>query len=127
MKKSKLLELLADIPDDGEVYIWNGFVQDWMDIGQVEEAHLCKMSNSYMREMCRLEKCHDVKDWSAQLTGKEIKEANAAWRQNYKWELNPYVTEQDVKEGRYKMKHAFILNAKTKGETTFDRFGNLSY
>ena len=31
MKNRDLIKLLENHPDDKEIYVWNGFVGDWMD------------------------------------------------------------------------------------------------
>lgn len=127
MKKSKLLELLAHIPDNGDVYLWNGFVGDWVDIGEVVESTLVKMTQESMRELCRMEECVKAKDWALQHSEEELAEIDKAYKQNYKWEFNQYVTVEDIKSGRYKQKKIFLIDAKKKGESSWDRLGSFEY
>jgi hypothetical protein len=44
-----------------------------------------------------------------------------------KWEMNPYVTLEDVEAKRYSLKKVLIHQAKVKGESTWDRMGSISY
>jgi len=127
VKKSELLKLLEDVPDNGDVLLWNGMVGDWMDIQRIAPSRMVKMTQQKMVELCRLEKCQDHRDWSYQLTAEEVADAKSAWRSNYKWEFNDYVTEDRIKAGDYKAKTVYLIDAKPRGETTWDHLGNISY
>ena len=128
MKKSKLIEILNSLKGDPEIKLWNGMVGDWMDIDpELVESDLVKMTEKYWLEACRLEECIDRKDWDYQLPPEELADLKKNYNKFCKWELNPSVYLDDVKEKRYNVKNIYILNAKTKGETAFDRLGNMSY
>ena len=130
MKKSKLIELLNAIPGNPEIKLWNGMVGDWMDISPtIVPSDLVKMNLAYWLESCRLQDCADLKNWEYQMPAEEVKKLTARHKRGdvNKWEMNPYVTLEDIKNKNYSMKTVYILNAKVKGEKTFDRFGDISY
>lgn len=128
MKKSKLIELLNSLKGDPEIKLWNGMVEDWMDIKpELIESDLVKMTEKYWLESCRLESCIDRKDWDYQLPPKELAELKKNYNKVCKWELNPFIYLDDVKEKRYDIKNIYILTAKVKGIKSYDRVGTLSY
>jgi hypothetical protein len=127
MKKAALLEMINALPDDADIRLWNGMVGDWMDIGSLVPTDLVKMSYPTFLELCRLERCQAAKDWDIVLTEDDIAELSAAYKKNYKFELNSYVTQEDVDNGRYKKKTVYLIEAKLRGVSTFDRLGDISY
>jgi hypothetical protein len=130
MKKSQLIEMLNKIKGNPEIKLWNGMVGDWMDISPtVVPTDLVKMNLEYWLEACRLEDCRDRKDWDYQMPAEEIAKLTKRHKSGKvnKWELNEYVTLEDVKSKRYALKKIYILNAKVKGEKTYDRMGDISY
>lgn len=128
MKKSKLIEMLNALPGDPEIKLWNGMVGDWMDISPaLVPSDLVKETLDHWLEMCRLEECVDRRDWTYQMPAEEIADLTKRYPKVHKWELNPYVTLDDVKKKHYNLKKIFILNAKIKGEKSYDRMGDISY
>jgi hypothetical protein len=130
MKKSQLIEMLNKIEGNPEIKLWNGMVGDWMDISPtIVPAELVKMNLKYWLESCRLEDCRDRKDWEYQMPTEEIAELTKRHNSGKvnKWELNEYVTPKDITAKRYAVKTVYILNAKIKGEKTYDRMGDISY
>lgn len=47
MRKNELLALLAGIPGDPEIVIWNGYAEDWMPIGDITQEILVRESKSH--------------------------------------------------------------------------------
>lgn len=128
MKKSKLIEMLSKIEGDPEIKLWNGYVGDWMDISpSLVETDLVKQTLKDWLEACRLEECIDRKDWTYQMPAEEVADLTKRYPKLHKWEINPYVTLEDVKKGRYSLKKIMILQAKVKGEKHYDRIGEISY
>jgi hypothetical protein len=128
MKKSKLIEMLNRLEGDPEIKLWNGMVGDWMDIDrELVPSDLVKQSLEHWLEMCRIEACKDRRDWDYQLPAEEVAALKKDYNRVNTWELNPYVTLEDVQEKRYKLKNIYILNAKTKGVKAFDRLGDIDY
>ena len=128
MKKSKLIDLLNKLEGDPEIKLWNGMVGDWMDIDpELVPSDLVKQTLTHWLEMCRVEECITRKDWDYQMPPDEVAELTKKYPKLHQWELNPYVTLEDVQEKRYQLKKIYILNAKTKGVKTFDRQGGIEY
>lgn len=129
MKKSKLIELLNTIEGDPEIKLWNGYVDDYMDIGELVRTDLVKMDLPYFIETIRLDDCRKVggEPKTFQLSPSEDQYARKCYKKHHNWEFNQYVTEDDIKAKRYKRKKVVILNAKLRGVNTFDRIGGMSY
>jgi hypothetical protein len=128
MKKSKLIEILNSIEGNPEIKLWNGFVQDYVEIDPTPvESVLTRMSLDYWLESCRLQDCIQLKDWSHQMPQEEIDQLKKNYRDVCKWEMNDFVKPEDVKSKYYKNKKVVILQAKIKGEDTFDRCGSIKY
>jgi hypothetical protein len=128
MKKSKLIEMLNAVPGDPDIKLWNGMVGDWMEIDpKLVPQDLVKETLEHWLEMCRLEECIDREDWKYQMPAEEVARLTANYPKLHKWEMNPYVSMEDVKKKNYKLKKIMILQAKVKGEKTFDRFGDITY
>jgi hypothetical protein len=128
MKKSKLIEMLNRLEGDPEIKLWNGMVGDWMDIDrELVPSDLVKQTFAHWLEMCRVEECKDRRDWDYQMPAEEVARLKKDYNKVNTWELNPYVTLEDVQEKRYSLKNIYILNAKTKGVKSFDRLGEIDY
>ena len=128
MKKSKLIAMLNALPGDPEIKLWNGMVEDWMDIDpKLVEQRLVKQTLTDWLEMCRLDDCHKRKDWEYQMPDEEVAELTKRYPKLHHWEMNQYVTQGDIDKGRYSVKPVLIMQAKRKGAKTFDRFGDISY
>lgn len=129
MKKNELIELLNNIEGNPEIKLWNGYAGDYMDLGEVIPTDLVKMRFEFFLEMCRLEHCMDTgadrKTYT--FTHDEIVELRKNYKDNYEWEYNEYVTDEDIQKKQYTRKRVMILNAKTRGKKTFDRIGQLEY
>lgn len=128
MKKSKLIEMLNRLEGDPEIKLWNGMVGDWMDISkELVPSDLVKQTLEHWLEMCRVQECRERRDWDYQLPDEEVAALKKDYNRINTWELNPFVTLEDVQEKRYKLKNIYILNAKTKGVKAFDRLGDIDY
>jgi hypothetical protein len=44
-----------------------------------------------------------------------------------KWEMNGYVTEDDIKSKRWKRKKVYLISPKLRGERSMDRIGVVEY
>ena len=123
MRKNKLIEMLQKIEGNPDIYLWNGMVGDWMDVASAVEDTLTKES---------LEHYTWMRSWRSERdTPYQIQPDAAQMKKDYAkyitWEQNQYITEQDIKDGRYKTKRVVFLDAKQRGITTFDRGGDISY
>ena len=128
MKKNDLIKLLQGVPGNPEVVLWNGMVGDYMHIDpQLVEGDLVKQTFSdYSKRIVNEEK-RIRRDWEYELSPEEAEALKGSYRKYVKWEVNQYVTLEDIKEKRYTSKRVFYINAKSRGETMHDRLGNIHY
>lgn len=126
MRKNDLIKMLQDIEGNPEVLLWNGMVGDWMNIDKPVESDLVKIEKGYFIESCRLRECRDRNDWQYQFSEDELADVEK-WYKRQEWEDNKFVTEEDIKEKRYRKKRVLYLQAKKRGVSTFDRLGNIEY
>ena len=127
MKKNGLIDKLNQHPDR-EVFVWNGFVGDVMPIGEVIELEMFRMSLPYLLQCIRNEQAVRVKDGKYELPADEVAEITRDYKRgNWGWELNDYITQDDVQSGRYLMKKVIVIEPKKTGKKFFDRAGEVSY
>lgn len=128
MKKDKLIELLSSIEGNPEIVMWNGFVGDYMHISPkfVEDKLVKKTLAGYLED-CWLSECRDRNDWNYKLTDDLRGQLTSQYRKYNKWEQNQYITKEDINSNRYTAKRVVYIQPKLRGETCFDRNGNLSY
>lgn len=130
MKKDDLIKALQEIDGNPEIFVWNGFVDDVMPIGDLLEDALYKECKSFITEsvtayICKINNTFDVSDDMQ----KEIDSIVKNRLKNDKYELaNPYVQEDEMKVwyGKNKKK-IVIINPKCTGKNTWDRNGEISY
>lgn len=128
MRKNDLIKLLQETPGNPEVMLWNGYVQDFMKVGGLVDSTLVKMTLDYYIEMCRLEECSNRRDWTYQHTADDLAELKKLYDKHHtEWEVNEWVTLEDIETKRYKKKRIVYINAKLRGKTMGDRLGSVSY
>jgi hypothetical protein len=128
MKKSKLIEMLNALPGDPDIKLWNGMVGDWMEVDPVlVEQVIVRETLEHWLEMCRLEECRDRNDWSYQMPAEKVERLTKNYTKVHSWDINDYVTPEDIKAKRYAQKKILLLQAKPKGVKTWDRVGSISY
>jgi len=125
MKKRKLLELLTAIPGNPEIHLWNGFVSDWTNIGEIQKIALFKMTKEYYTQSVKSEEY--TYNGRVVISNEEIEQIGKMYNKVCKWVCNEFVTEKDIAEKRYHRKYVFVVDAKTKNQTYFDRLGIASY
>ena len=126
MKKSALIKLLAAIEGDPEIKIWNGLVDDWMDVdNKLVPVELTRKTKWYYLAVCLLER-RDVNPLY-EFSVDETRELENRYKTTCRWEINPYVGQMDIVEKRYTVKTAFILQAKVKGLTSVSHCNSLAY
>jgi len=126
MRKNDLIKLLQSMKGNPEVVLWNGFVGDYQHLEKPVEGDLVKQSQEHYLEMCRLQDARDAKNWDLQLPESEVDELKRIYK-TFKYEHNNYVTQEDIKEKRYKKKRVIYISAKIRGETSYGRGGDLYY
>lgn len=129
MTKKELIKALEDHPDDKEIYIWNGFVEDWMDFSTcgltlVKERYQ-EVSRNIVREIC-----YKNRNWKLPLS--EIRKIyKKQKRDSVHWEWD--TPNQYFSEKRYRdfygdnEKKILLLDAKPRGKKAFDRLGDINY
>jgi hypothetical protein len=130
MKKNQLIEQLQKIKGNPEIKMWNGYVDDWMDIKLCEQEFV-KESEDFIRWGVEMEWKEKNQSWEipeeAQI---QIEEVIKEMLKNRQWELpNQYLqTEEDEKRWYGKNKKKFVLiNGKIRGKSIEDRLGKVSY
>ena len=130
MKKNQLIEQLQKIKGNPEIKMWNGYVDDWMDIKLCEQEFV-KESEEFIRWGVEMEWKEKNQSWEipeeAQI---QIEEVIKEMLKNRQWELpNQYLqTEEDEKRWYGKNKKKFVLiNGKIRGKSIEDRLGKVSY
>lgn len=126
MKKDKLIKMLSEIPGNPDIILWNGMVGDWMDIGNLVEGDLVKTTYSHYVQHVQFDERKRLNDWTYTLPADELVDLKKSYN-SIVWEHNPFVTLDDIKEGHYKSKRVVYINAKTRGISTWDRLGKVSY
>lgn len=128
MRKNQLIKLLESVEGNPEIKMWNGFVQDYTEINKtLVKIRLVKMTLEYYLESCKLEKCRDLNDWTYKLSEDEIINLSKSYKKVCKWDINYVVSNLDIESGKYKQKLVRIMQATTKGVSTWDRSGSISY
>jgi len=110
MRKSKLIELLNNVPGNPEVVVWNGLVDDIVPIKKLVVDQMVKESREY------LTRCHPPNEVE-ELLKQQI------------WEFpNSFVTlEEYTKHYGKRRKNVIILEPKVTGKTYSDRIGKMYY
>ena len=114
MKKNKLIEMLNSIEGNPEIFLWNGYVSDYMDIDKLPvPTSLVKMTWDNYLDLYKLRYCRDsgVAYDTLTLSDEKIKALKTRFN-NFEWEINPYVSEKEIESKLYKKKDVLILNSK---------------
>lgn len=128
MKKNKLIELLNSIEGNPEIVLWNGLVGDYQDISSnlIDDSLVKRTLKDYLHHV-ELERARSYNDWDRKLSESEIKDLETNYKQIVDWELNDYVTSEDIKQKRYTAKKIVLLQPKLRNAKHFDRLGSISY
>lgn len=129
MKVKDLIQQLQQLPQNQEIMIWNGYVGDVMPINPlVVRTELVKLEFEEYVQRCFIEEViHYGRDKNVVFTEEEISELRQSYKEHYSFEMNQYVTEEDIKSGRYRCKKICVLQPKPTGKKMFDRLGEVSY
>lgn len=128
MKVKDLIKLLEGLPQNSDITVWNGLVGDIMPIGDVIRTEVVRMSFDYYVSTCFLEEVvREGRDENDLYTENEIAELKKSHKKYHTYELNQYVSDDDIKSGRYDSKKVCILEPKLTGKKSFDRLGEISY
>lgn len=124
MRKNDLIKLLQEIKGNPEIYIWNGFVEDYQPINKdLVEVELHKLSFTGYKERVNIQRQSREK-----LPPLSDEEAKMLYKKHNigAWELFSYYP-PDKSDKWYNRKRVYLLEPKKTGKTTFDRLGDISY
>jgi hypothetical protein len=118
MKVKKLKELLDKLPDNAEIKMFHPSVDDWVDF-EIVETQLMRMKRTALLESINLRRQRDGEP----LVSLEDVSFDT-------WEFidvysGVHFDENNIKN--YETKKIMLISNKTKGATTFDRLGTMSY
>lgn len=129
MRKNTLIRLLEGIPGNPNILLWNGFVEDWMDIDkEFVPVQMGKESLEFRYNAI----LHEKLEFGAELT-EELKEsamsrAKELHKKSSSDILNPYVEDIEIKEWYgSSVRTAYLINAKSRGIHSFDKAGSINY
>ena len=130
MKKNKLIEILNKIEGNPDILLYNGFVDDWMDIEVEIESHVLVKETV---EFWLNRYIYDYVDRHKEQPSEKLKEE---WLKEIKlkrryseWEFpNAYVQEQEFERWYGKRyKKVILINAKLRGKNDPGRGCDLEY
>lgn len=128
MKKSKLIKLLNELDGDPDILLWNGHVGDWMDIkSELVETELVRETFQGYLTALQNERICRMRDFEYTIPETEIPELKKQFQSFASWELNNYITDEDIKERRYKLKKVRMLEPKLRNRDSDHRGFSISY
>lgn len=122
MKKNTLIKMLQEIEGNPEIVIWNGYVEDYMNIDkEITPITLVKetedfLFNAIKHEWCQMNNTFDVPPEELDKIAARAKELHK--NRQYDFE-NPYVTEEEYERWYGKKKLTkYMLSPKLRGKTS---------
>ena len=131
MKKNKLIELLTDIKGNPEIYLWNGYVEDFVDIDKdFIPDKLYKESYDHVLNCITMERMIDKGDFN--ITEAETLDCAKVAREVHakrSWDFPNMYTTEDERKTWYqpRTKNIVIINTKERGKRYSDRAGSVQY
>lgn len=129
MKKNKLIQILQNMKGNADIKVWNGYAGDWQDFDLVEQE-LVKESEEFIRWWIEAEwKQENKNSIIPEDVQKELDEIITRRVKEREWDFpNHYVSEENMERWYGKnRKRIFLINAKLRGKSTFDRMGDINY
>ncbi len=112
-----------------DIKIWNGYAEDWQDFNLVEQEFV-KETEEFIRWRIETDWKFRNENWTIPPdVQRELDVIIARQLKEREWEFqNPYFSGEDEKR-RYgkNRKKVFLINAKMRGKSTFDRMGDIDY
>ena len=127
MRKNDLIKLLQTIEGNPDIVLWNSIVGDYQNIStKLVEGDLVKKTLKCYLEHNRMVRCLEENDWQYQLTNEEVEYLTNIYK-TFDYEQDNYVTQEDIKEKRYRKKRVVYIQPKESGWTFFDRRIKIEY
>lgn len=130
MKKEKLIELLGKLPPGADVFLWNGYAQDYNDISaNIVCDTMTRHSLESWINCLRAGEVHKSKNFDFQFSKEELDAIKSNFlKRREEWELqNQFLSDEQVKALRYKTKKVYLINMKLRGKNDSDRMGKINY
>ncbi|EHX8550646.1 hypothetical protein K3335_003640 [Salmonella enterica] len=126
MRKNALIKMLQEIEGNPEIVIWNGYVDDYMNIGkEMFSITLVKetedfLFNALKHEWCQMNNTFDVPPEQLVKIAARAKELHKKREHDF---ANPYVTEEEFERWYGKKKLTkYVLAPKLRGKTSLGVF-----
>lgn len=122
------MELLANLPGDPDIVLWNGHVGDYQDLSkEIVKSSLVKQTKKSYLSCIKHEKMRDANDFNVVLTESEVAEYSKSYNKHVEWELNPWVTDEQIQRKLYTEKVVYCLQPKLRGKTDYNRSFSMEY
>lgn len=126
MRKNELLKLLSETPGNPDIKLWNGFVSDWQDFGELIKVRLVKVSfNAWVRAI-ENERIVMRKDGTYRIPDTEMPELRSLHKK-MQYEHNEFVEDSEIAAGTYSSKQVYVVQPKRRNKTSWDRLGKVQY
>lgn len=130
MKKNTLIKLLEQIEGNPDILLYNGFVDDFMDFEVSNEPYvLVKHSVDFIHNRLRYDFHERNKKLPSDADNQQLRAQAETLAKTETWEFpNEFVTQDDAKQWYgTRMKKVFMIEAKRRNKTCYDRAGGLEY
>ena len=122
MKKNDLIKLLQNIKGNPEIVIWNGYVNDYMDISsEITTLTLVKETQEVLNQQLRAQYCRENKTLDVPENVLEQLQIQAALlHKKRQWDIpNPFVKDKEFQlwYGNRKLTK-YVLSPKLRGKTS---------
>jgi len=129
MRKNDLIKKLQKIKGNPDIKMWNGFVEDWMDI-EISEEELVKHCEAHIR--WRVEAEWKERNKSLKIPANVQQRLDKLITQQVKeeeWEFPNQFLDADGEKRWYgkRRKKIVIIDAKLRNKNCLDRLGSISY
>lgn len=126
MRKNQLIKMLQEIEGNPEIVIWNGYVEDYMNIDKdTFKITLVKetedfLFNALKYEWCDRNKTFDIPEEQLTIIAARAKELHKKREYDF---ANPYVTEEEFERWYGKRSLTkYVLSPKLRGKTSMGVF-----
>jgi hypothetical protein len=129
MRKNDLIKKLQKIKGNPDIKMWNGFVEDWMDI-EINEGELVKLCEEHIR--WRVEAEWKERNKSFKIPASVQQRLDKLITQQVKeeeWEFPNQFLDADGEKRWYgkRRKKIVLIDAKPRNKSYFDRLGSIRY
>jgi len=131
MTKRELIELLSDMNDNDEIYVWNGLVEDYQDISpEVVTLKVARKTKENHKLECITEYCIENSIRPSAISEKAMKSIDEEVH-NYEIEdyelANSFMNDEILNKYYSDQKDIKVLDLTPRDKVYFDRLGSISY